>query len=90
MNSKIEKVHEQYEFARQNLDSIKKVAPADASSGKDGEQDYMTLFLNQMFQLVKRVIYMFAAFIVFLYVFNKVNKLFFNCLSHPELGEYYT
>ncbi len=76
MSPNFEKVQTQYQFAKDNLDSIKKVAPEDASSGKKGAESYAAVFLTQFFQLLKRMLYLAAAFVVFVLLFNKVRGCF--------------
>jgi hypothetical protein len=70
MSTNFEKVHEQYQFAKDNIDSIKKVSPMEGV----GANNYIKAFVTQFFSFLKRLLYLLAAFLVFTLIFNKVRE----------------
>lgn len=73
-NKYYDKVKQQYDYARENVDSIKRVAGLDTTN-PDGSQHetYFTIALSKVFDFVKRLIYLAAAFIIFTMIFKNVS-----------------
>lgn len=72
-NSKyLEKVRQQYEYAKENVDSLKKVANAEGMNGRATAEGYTNIIISKIFDFTKRLIYLGAAFIIFTLVFKNV------------------
>ena len=74
----IDKVNEQYYYAVENLSAIDKVVNNNSGSyqydGKEGNKAQMQqIITNSFFLFIKRVLYMFAAFIIFTLIFRNVT-----------------
>jgi hypothetical protein len=69
-----DKIRQQYDYARDNIDSLKRSAGLDVTS-KGANEDFTNIFIAKFFEFVKRVIYLFAAFLVFTMIFKNVSFL---------------
>lgn len=54
------------------MDSIKRVAGLDPSSS-DNKETYASIILSKVFDFVKRLIYLAAAFLIFTMIFKNVR-----------------
>jgi len=71
-----DKVRQQYEYARENIDSLRKSAGLEASS-KGTTDDLTNIFVAKLFEFVKKLIYLVAAFLIFTMIFKSFdNKSF--------------
>lgn len=75
-NKYFDKLRQQYDYAKDNVDSIKKVVNSDASSGgKSTAESVTNAIISKLFDFVKRILYLGAAFIIFTMVFRNVRIL---------------
>lgn len=73
-NKYYDKMKEQYAYARESIESIKKV-----NNGLDitkPKETYSTIMVSKLFEFVKRLIYLGALFFIFTMVFRNVNFIF--------------
>ena len=77
-NKYYDRVKQQYDYARDNVDSIKRVAGIDTSTGLGGlsgsdKDTYFHIALGKVFEFIKRLIYLAAAFLIFTMIFKNVS-----------------
>ena len=68
------KVREQFEYARENIESIKRISGLDSSvMDAGGQNSFKTAFISKLFEFVKRLLYMVSAFFIFTIIFRNVR-----------------
>mmetsp|Transcript_45927 Transcript_45927/g.33675 ORF Transcript_45927/g.33675 Transcript_45927/m.33675 type:complete len:140 (-) Transcript_45927:1297-1716(-) len=72
-----EKIMEQVDYARENIESLKKAVDASKKS-KAEEDNYTSIIVSKGFDLAKRLLYVAATFLIFSLIFrNFDNKSFY-------------
>lgn len=67
-----DKVRQQYDYARDNIDSVRRSAGLD-SAQKGGGEEFTNIFIAKFFEFLKRLFFLMAGFVIFTMIFKSVR-----------------